>query len=303
MDKTLSAIIVTFNRLQKLKVTINKTCKERFDQIVIVDNYSNDGTKEWLDSLQDARLHIIHLEENIGGAGGFHVGFKYVVENTLSDWLVCYDDDAYPKHGLVEKFIELSFASDVSSVAASVFLTNGDISPMNRPRYNIFKHKKQYVEDSDYKSIIPIDIDMSSFVGYFIRTNLIKEYNHYPQKELFIYADDLIYSLYWTNVGYSHLFVSELEFIHDTDTLHGDQGKYHPLWKVYYTFRNGIELYRHMSKWSVVPFIIAKYIQLYFQKQYYPKERQKSYQTLINMAAKDGLQKDFSRTFEQIKNI
>ena len=61
------AIVVTYNRLELLKKSIGALHRQqRLDQIVVVNNGSNDGTEEWLDGQQD--LHVIH-QENVGGSG------------------------------------------------------------------------------------------------------------------------------------------------------------------------------------------------------------------------------------------
>ncbi len=300
--KKIAAVIVTFNRIGKLKRTVQASLSESFSDIVIVNNASTDETKAWLDSLKDPRLHLLHLPENIGGAGGFHKGFKYVADTLVSDWLVCYDDDAYPQRGAIEQFLQMKLDNDVASAAAAVYLPNGSICSMNIPRYNPFTSLKFYVEDSAHQQADQLTIDMSSFVGYFIKVSLIREEQYFPKKDLFIYADDLIYSLYWTQKGYKHLFIPQIKFIHDTETLENtDEGIYAPLWKVYYTFRNGIELYRNMNRLSVYPYAIAKYLQLFLQTKKYPKDLQASYRKLIHMAFFDGLKRDYSKSFDQIR--
>ena len=299
--KKIAAVIVTYNRIDKLKKTVQASLSEVFSDIVIVNNASTDETKEWLDSLNDSRLHIFHLSENIGGAGGFYEGFKYVANVLQSDWLVCYDDDAFPVQGTIETFISLEVDDNVASVAAAVYLPNGLICQMNVPRYNPFTSFNFYMDRNAYEKTENTIVDMSSFVGYFVRTSLIQNEQHFPTKDLFIYADDLIYSLYWTQQGYKHLFIPQLKFIHDTETLENtDEGVYSPLWKVYYIFRNGIELYRHMNRLSVYPYAVAKYLQLFSQIKKYPSNLQDPYRKLIKMALFDGLKRDFSKSFNQI---
>lgn len=65
-----TALIVTFNRLGKLKKTVEETLKLEFTNIVIVNNGSTDGTQAWLSSIVDSRVIVLTLTENTGGAGG-----------------------------------------------------------------------------------------------------------------------------------------------------------------------------------------------------------------------------------------
>ena len=53
-----TALIVTFNRLGKLKKTVEETLKLEFTNIVIVNNGSTDGTQAWLSSSVDTRVIV-----------------------------------------------------------------------------------------------------------------------------------------------------------------------------------------------------------------------------------------------------
>ena len=72
MKRNTVAVIVTYNRLDALKITVPNSLAEPFSKVVVVNNASTDGTREWLESLQDPRLELIHCEVNGGGAGGFN---------------------------------------------------------------------------------------------------------------------------------------------------------------------------------------------------------------------------------------
>ena len=145
-------------------------------------------------------------------------------------------------------------------MAAAVYLPDGQISEMNRPSRNPFWHLKEFfhtalkgrhgfhINNEDYQLNTPVEVDVSSFVGCFIRLSLIRDGKiGLPRSELFIYADDIIYMLEARKAGFRHLFVPMIAFIHDCQTLVNQQAVYRPLWKAYYTFRNGLELYRIAS--------------------------------------------------------
>ncbi len=304
------AVIVTFNRLEKLKLTIEKTLQEGFESIIVVNNHSSDGTQKYLDSLNN-KLIVKHLNSNVGGAGGFNVGFDIALKETMSDWVVCFDDDAYPKKGAINKFKQLALDEDVGAVASAVFLPDSTISIMNRVRNNPFKKlgtlfrvltKKEsmYISDESYLSSNNIEIDASTFVGFFIRTELVKKIG-LPRKELFIYADDLIYTLNLTSLGHKLLFAPSVQFIHDCDTLVNNKDVYHPLWKVYYTYRNRIEMYRVSSKFLYLPITLLQTIPWGIKSKYY--DNKKLYLKLLFLAIRDALMKDFSKTHEEVLAI
>jgi len=296
----IAAVIVTFNRLDKLKKSLVFTLQEPFDKIIIINNASTDGTSDYLSSIDDERVHSIHLTENIGGAGGFYTGFKYVAEHCDVDWLVCYDDDAYPEKGSIELFKQLKIPRDAASLAAAVYLPSGKISRMNIPRYNPFRSLKLYIDKKAYNSTEDIDIDMSSFVGYFVRTDLMRQYRYYPEKKLFIYGDDLIYSYGLKKRGWRHLFIPRIRFIHDCATLTQGSDVYRPLWKVYFILRNGTELYRSLFYPSGVAYLIVKYIQLITKSTKYNKKEREQYIRLINKAFIDAWNRNFSVRIEDL---
>ena len=112
-DKKVGVVILTFNRLSLLKITIKKVLEQSFQpfEILIVDNNSNDGTREHLSSLED--INSIFLDENLGPAGGFHHGIKYFGEKKNVDDVWLMDDDFFPSKYCLE---ELCKASDSSSI-------------------------------------------------------------------------------------------------------------------------------------------------------------------------------------------
>ena len=92
--------IFTYNRLELLKECVKQVLSQTgpFSYICIVDNHSTDGTPEYLDQLasqSEAALsgrskpefHILHLPENIGGAGGFAKGLENLAK-TDCDWIL-----------------------------------------------------------------------------------------------------------------------------------------------------------------------------------------------------------------------
>ena len=98
---SLAVVIVTFNRLEKLKHAL--TCYEdqtaTFGHIIVVDNNSSDGTKEFLSLWKDEpsfyAKHVLSMDHNVGGAGGFYAGQIYAMDLNV-DWVFLSDDDAYP---------------------------------------------------------------------------------------------------------------------------------------------------------------------------------------------------------------
>ncbi|MDZ4728848.1 MAG: glycosyltransferase [Xanthomonadales bacterium] len=312
--RKVAAVIVTFNRLEKLKDTLEKTFAEPFSAVVVVNNCSTDGTGNWLDGLHEPRLHIIHSPSNQGGAGGFHQGFEYAAQKLPEcDWLVAFDDDAYPLPGTLKQFDALDVPAEVGSVAAAVYLPDGRISEMNRPSVNPFWHLKKFlstalrgrqgfhVADADYSLTEHKEIDASSFVGFFLRLSLIREGRiGLPRTELFIYADDIIYVLEMRKTGVKHWFVPWLEFSHDCQTLVNQKGVYRPLWKVYFVVRNRLEMYRIVSGVAFPIVLLIKIPKFFLEARFYAPNERMRYLKVSAKAMWNGICRNFSKTFQQV---
>ena len=91
MINKVGIVVVTYNRLNLLKEVIEALRLQTYKdfQIVVVNNGSTDETPKWLSDQRD--IYTI-TQENLGGAGGFFTGMKYVVENGFKYcWIM--DDD------------------------------------------------------------------------------------------------------------------------------------------------------------------------------------------------------------------
>lgn len=90
-----AVVIVTFNRLVLLKECISALRAQTYSNfdIIVVNNGSTDGTKDFLDSESD--LIVIH-QDNCGGAGGFYAGQKYMYDHPEYDAVLLMDDDGRP---------------------------------------------------------------------------------------------------------------------------------------------------------------------------------------------------------------
>ncbi len=93
MNKKIIAIVVTYNRCSLLERCINYLNNQTLkpDEILVINNGSNDGTLEMLKKLN---VTII-TQENVGSAGGWHAGLEFANKRDYDfAWLM--DDDGYP---------------------------------------------------------------------------------------------------------------------------------------------------------------------------------------------------------------
>jgi len=235
-----TALIVTFNRLNKLKDTVMATRRLPFQHIVIVNNASCDGTKEWLETIDDSRVSILHKNNNNGGAGGFHYGSEFISKSILTDWVIFYDDDAYPCEDFLVCFERMN--PNINDIYCSVVKNKeGEVCRMNLPwklkPASFFENIKYLRDPSTFtaKPGLSSEVISFSFVGAVIPAKLLSETYTFIKEELFLYYDDVYYSSYLNLMGYKINFRIELEFIHDVKaSTNWDNQE----WKIYYLSRN-----------------------------------------------------------------
>ena len=305
------AVIVTHNRLEKLKTACSKILPQAVEAVIVVDNASDDGTGKWLSSQPDKKLHVIHSVENLGGAGGFWLGFKTALEvKPNAQWILCFDDDAYPQEDLIHNFRSQIWDASIGGVASAVYLPDGQIAEMNRPILNPFgslrrilksmiRGREEYhIGQKEYQTGETIPIDAMSFVGAFIRTSLVRGKLGLPRKEFFIYSDDTIYTLKIKKIGYQNIFWPGLEFAHDCKSVETGKKKYVPTWKVYYTLRNGVQLYRELAGPYYFFPLAFKLMQLLRSTFYY--EKKKRFLAYLFWGLNDGLKSRFNVHHETV---
>ena len=315
----LTALVVTHNRKAQLRVTLESLLAELVDVIVVVNNASTDGTGDLLREIADPRLHVITLARNMGGAGGFEAGLRAVRTRFDPAWCVVMDDDARPYPGTFARFQSQSadlVNAGFEAIAAGVFYPDGRICEMNRPSRNPFWHFGDFVRtafgqgrsgfhlrDSDYAAVRPLPIDAASFVGLFLsRKGLARA--GYPDGELFLYADDVMYTLRLTKRGGRIGFLPDLRFEHDCTTHPPDgHGIHRPLWKVYYNYRNALRTYRMVAGpvffWPVLLLVFVKWR----GRARHGGADRKAYLALLNLAVKDGLIGRMNRDIVEIRAL
>lgn len=235
-----TALIVTFNRLDKLKKTVAETLKVDFTTVLIVNNGSSDGTQAWLESITDRRVIVLNLLVNSGGAGGFKAGSQYIRDTIDTDWVFFYDDDAFPASDILNKFIALE-KKECQVFTGLVKDLHGRPCAMNLP----FRKVPTSLADTlcyirNPQSFVPaidesVMVETVSFVGMIINSKILQKNIDHIHDELFIYFDDLYFGYALTLDGESICYSPELIFYHDVSI----QGKViSPEWKVYYLCRN-----------------------------------------------------------------
>lgn len=287
------AIVVTFNRLEKLKKTLCAYDKiERgLDMLIIVDNNSSDGTDVFLKNWQKEKAFfdkkVLSLSENLGGSGGFYHGCKEAM-NLGADWILVSDDDAYPDSAIMfefNKFINENANRKISAVCSTVKHMDGTIDTGHRKKYSKkFAIRPLFTPVSLNNYVKPsFNIDLFSYVGTFLNAKALERVGLCNDK-YFIYYDDTEHSMRMSTWG-EQICVPSIIFSHDDGYgLAKEQKDILMTWRDYYDIRNKINMFLLHDKLVAFFWVISRLL-MCFMKFPMNIECQKMYLTAI----KDGL--------------
>ena len=247
----IGVVVVTFNRLDKLRIALKYFDEQTYKPgyIVVVYNASTDETPEYLSAWKKERSnykkYVITTEQNLGGSGGFYTGLEFA--QTLScDWIWVSDDDAFPEFDALEnaqKYLENRETSMLSAICGEV-INQGKIDIMHRRTYK--ERGLNIVTTSipiEYYSKKEFEISAFSYVGAILNKEKLKKAG-LTRKEYFIWYDDTEHSLRLHKIG-KIICVPSIKVHHDV----GIESTHSLCWKDYYGIRNKADMYRrHFSK-------------------------------------------------------
>ena len=188
--KRVGIVVVTYNRLALLKEAIDSLRNQIYTnrEIVVVNNGSTDGTQEWLNAQKDI---IVITQQNLGGAGGFFTGMKYVAEHDYDYCWVMDDDVVCHSDALQELVNAYTKKPNIGFVCSKVVGING--CPMNTPTVDDRPSSNGEADYSDLIAESMIKVKEATFVSFLCSVKTIKEVG-LPYKEFFIWGDDTEYT-------------------------------------------------------------------------------------------------------------
>ena len=283
--KKVIAVVVTYNRKELLKECIDALLKQEYSEckILIVDNASTDGTKEYIkEYIEENKIIYKNTGANLGGAGGFNYGMKEAYKIGC-DFVWLMDDDCIVHKDTLSKLIEADkkLNGNYGFLSSKVLWKDGSICKMNIPKKTFSTWQK------DFKTAIQ-SIAMASFVSLFIKAEIVKKMG-LPIKDFFIWTDDWEYTrrisrkyecYYITNSIVTHK--SKINEGASIATVEGDRVD-----RFKYMYRNDVVLYRREGVKGLVLLqvrILLHKFRIFKSNKKDKKERIK----IINEAIKEG---------------
>ncbi|ENI2388912.1 glycosyltransferase [Escherichia coli] len=240
--KKVIAIIVTFKRKHLLckviESILNQTVKPM--EIIIIDNNSNDGTREVVKKFfNNGRVNISYYNTgaNLGGAGGFKIGIQKALERK-SEYIWLMDDDLSPDEHCLEYLLDSVNSSTICQpMRLNVDSTCAEYSPTCYDLKSVFTlrpKRETVINFFNSKKDAQIDLHGIPFEGPLIPTPIVSQIG-LPDERFFIFYDDLDYALRARKIGCKIKCITKAKA---TRLLQNNQVNDLSSWKGYFMLRN-----------------------------------------------------------------
>lgn len=213
MQGKVVAVVVTYNRKALLKECIEALLKQTYESldICIIDNCSTDDTFKMIQPmLASERIIYKRTQRNLGGAGGFNCGIKYVASKDY-DYIWIMDDDTIPHPDALERLMDgaVKIGDTFGFLASCVVWTDGSFCKMNNPGIKkdmLYNYEYQYAGDGIF------NIHHASFVSILLPSRVVRNVG-LPIKDFFIWKDDYEYTSRISE-KYRCYYIAKSEVVH-----------------------------------------------------------------------------------------
>jgi len=137
-------------------------------------------------------------------------------------------------------------------------------------------------------------VDGASFVGLFVSRDAIRTVG-YPDPDLFLYGDDVLYTLALTRAGHALSYDPSIRFEHACETALPN-APITPLWKAYFYHRNQVFVYRELVGRVLFWPLLTLRAALWHARANRYGDQAPLFRDLLRLALRDGLAADRSRT-------
>jgi rhamnopyranosyl-N-acetylglucosaminyl-diphospho-decaprenol beta-1,3/1,4-galactofuranosyltransferase len=236
------AVIVTRDRLPLLRECVAAVRGQTRppDRVLVIDNASGDGTAAWLADQRD--LDVLRLDENRGGAGGFHAGLRRAHAGG-AEWAWLMDDDTIPRADALEALLRPADRGAILRASVAVW-RDGRLHPMNLP--GLERERIEPLIEAAPERLLPLRT--ATFVSLLVHRSAVDRFG-LPEARYFIWSDDIEYTARVTRGGGRAVLVADSVVEHRTERPHtavtsaGD--------RFYFHARNTLYMVRGRS-WSVL---------------------------------------------------
>ena len=236
---SVAVVIVTYNRADVLVGCLDGLAAQATppDAVYVVDNASADHTPEVLAARTDLPLRIIRSEENLGGAGGFHLGVGTAYDAGFDRiWLM--DDDVVAAPDCLRVLLDhpgpalMVVREDRTGRVVEKAALRFDLSnPFS------IRPKRASVDDRwQRRELMPEEVVLENvaFEGFMVHRRVVDAIG-LPDPAYFIFYDDCDFAIRARRAGFTIRGLRDAVMVRQLDF---DQQHALDTWKGFYMYRN-----------------------------------------------------------------
>ncbi len=242
-------IIVTWNKEKDVARLLEQlehiNYPENKYEITVVDNNSSDNTVQVIES-DYPWVRLIRNPENLGGAGGFNTGMRWVLENRpQSKYMWLLDNDVLVDRDALKELAAVMECTPQAAMCGSKVMNIAKPSEIIEAGafldYDFGRTRSNKPQD-DHDSIY--QVDYVAACSLLVRTESVKQVG-LLNEALFIYWDDMEWGARFNASGYKVLASNASVVYHPIwAELTGDNSS---IWRRYYRTRNRLWFFNNYT--------------------------------------------------------
>jgi GT2 family glycosyltransferase len=237
--ESVAVVIVTFNRADLLDRMLDglAALTRLPDAVYVIDNASDDHTADVLARRTDLPLHVTNSPDNLGGAGGFHLGMKQAYD-ARHDRIWLMDDDVVPAPDCLEVLLAhdgpclAAVREDLEGRLVEKAAVHFDLRNPLSIRPKLSSIETTYASRASMPEEVPIE--NVAFEGFMVKREVIARIG-LPDPSYFIFYDDVDFAIRARRAGFPILALRDAVLVRQLDF---DQQHALDTWKGFYMFRN-----------------------------------------------------------------
>lgn len=205
MNRMISIIIPTYNRINELKKCVNSVIEQKIDsdiEIIICDDSDNNSVAEYLSGLTilppKRTIKYIKNEKPLGPGGNRNIGAK----SARGDILGFIDDDCFYTEGAFEKIKRIIFETDTDIVRFK-------IEVIGKEKISFFTHQPSIKDfgKKEYGGLFFIKKEIFNKIGGF-------EATFYDKKTKIHFREDTEFFFRAFDIGVNEEYIDEVLAVH-----------------------------------------------------------------------------------------
>lgn len=238
--ETVAVVVVTYNRADLLVGMLAGLAAQTHppDTVIVVDNASSDRTREVLATPPPGLpVDVVRSRENLGGAGGFHLGVRTAYD-AGHDRIWLMDDDVVPAPDCLDVMLK----HDGPCLAAVREDSRGKLVEKAATNFDLrnplaIRPKRTSVETVyGTREAMPAEVEIhnAAFEGFLVKREVIDAIG-LPDPSYFIFYDDVDFVIRARRAGFPSLALRDAVLVRQLDF---DQQHALDTWKGFYMYRN-----------------------------------------------------------------